>query len=234
MYFIKLILGIYRFYNSSIEQRLRDEFPLIYTPKKRLVQQYSTFLKNQNKISNRHSEFLGLNQMLISIFFRFIVSTKKPIYNSTDRVFVGSVSTEDNPFWSQIIPGIHYCDEQFDSQYEYQIYHTFGERQYLVPFNLTNSDEYHHCDYLISKESEEKMKAIAKGNSYLRFYYNNIWKGVRFSTTENNTLHYFTTYSITVFDKFNFSIFPSHPAKSQKDPTHPVPASARTYPLRRL
>jgi hypothetical protein len=85
--------------------------------------------------------------------------------NSNISVKVGAVSNLQNPFWSQRIPGVHFCPEPSTLPIDY----SFMERKLILPFIDSDSD-FLHCSLLIDHSSIKALKKVAREDSFIRFY----------------------------------------------------------------
>lgn len=142
--------------------------------------------------------------------------------NVSGKIFVGSVSTLSNPFWSQTIPGIHYCDKSFDSQHEYSIYYSnTNEKLYKIPFNYSRGDlkgqTYEHCAIRIDDAMLDKIRRVSANDAFIRFYLSNKCVRVRLFKVENNDIYIYSEFKIVIDNNGrNFVVENQRPVKVER------------------
>lgn len=129
----------------------------------------------------------------------FLSVALNPYRNIT--VAVGAVSTNINPFWSQKLPGINFCDDdKYPIKYEYN----HNERKTILPFpNTINNDTdtieltHIHCTHIIKEKFINSFNKLAIKGAFLRFYVGQTVLRVRFFTNDDDKRLY-THYDIFI------------------------------------
>lgn len=118
-------------------------------------------------------------------------------------VAVGAVSTDYNPFWSQKLPGINYCDNE---KYTFDYEKNHNERKTILPFpntlyNNTDDVEFTHeqCTHMIKEKFIKIFNKLAINGAFLRFYIGQTVIRTNFYiATNDNDKKIFTHYLIYI------------------------------------
>lgn len=120
--------------------------------------------------------------------FFFLSVALNPYRNIT--VAVGAVSTNKNPFWSQKLPGINYCDNE---KYIFNFEKNHNERKTILPFpntlhNETDTIEFTHeqCTHIVKEKFINIFNKLAIEGAFLRFYIGQTVIRTNFFTTSND------------------------------------------------
>ena len=110
-------------------------------------------------------------------------------------VMVGAVSTDQNPLWSQRIPGIHTCEDD-DADQLMEVRYSYMERRLVIPDEAT----YTHCRVALSRGQAKYMRSLAVEGAFLRFYVGSRTFRAKFARVENGVVKYATRFVVVVDD----------------------------------
>lgn len=129
----------------------------------------------------------------------------------------GGVSYPENNFWSQKLPGMHYCDENFSATTEY----SYMERKIIPEFTKDVMPRYSSiiiCSQVFQDRHIQQWKDLSKKDSFIKFYLGEKHRKVGFSNIDQENVYAYTEYEISIenLSKTAINSFVVTPRKTEK------------------
>jgi len=148
----------------------------------------------------------------MELFFLFVPFLKGfNIHRNT--IGFGGISTYNNPFWSQKLPGFHKCQDE-----SLPYIPSSSERKIVLNFESCDNNRnvtIIHCEEMVSKKTMKKYHILESKEAFITFYLNKKSYRANINEINNGQMQIFTHYHIQIMENSNtkpdFAVFSENP-----------------------